>query len=910
MSGLKVSLVEWCKINHKRNLLDEWDYERNDIRPSEVAPMSNKKRWWKCNKGHSYEMCPNARCGRNRGCPVCSNQIVMEGENDLESLHPDIAREWAADENGDLCPSKVVCGSAKKVWWTCSRGHKYAMQINLRVQGLGCPYCSGHRVWSGFNDLETTDPELVLEWDYEKNTVSPRKVSRGSSQKVWWRCKKCGNEWEARIANRINGRKCPKCAEIERKEKYFSGMLSRRGSLAEQYPELLGEWDNELNSKRGLNPEQVLPGSKRKASWICQKCGRKWKAAISSRALNGAGCSVCSRLDNGQKHIESIIKSKGSLNENYPELVLEWDYEKNDITPDRISAGTGVAAWWICKTCGKSWKARVYSRTKGIGCPYCAKERNSSFPEQAVFYYISKVFPEAINGDRNIISPNELDIYIPTIKTAIEYDGQAFHKSVTKDKKKSEKCKEKGIRLIRIREGECPPIDDGSICFHYEYKNRTQLSDTIKSVLSILGVTDYDVDVVRDSVEIDNQYVQRLKQNSFANAFPEVAKEWNYERNKRITPEMVSYGSAKMYWWKCSLGHDYLSSPASRASGNGCPYCSKHKLLSGFNDFETCYPTYAKEWDYEKNYPLKPSQVIGGNKKIWWKCSLGHSYEATMNSRTNRNSGCPICYGRKVLSGYNDLATTTPELISEWDYEKNKGLTPQMVSKGSRMIVWWKCSQNHRFQMSITSKKKGNCPICNSKRIKVGFNDLATLYPEISKEWDYEKNKELKPDIVAPKSNKRVWWKCSKGHSYDTVICWKVTDNSGCPFCANQKILVGYNDMFSTNPELQEEWDFDKNTINPKTVSSGTNKKAWWICKECGFSWSATINSRKRGHGCPSCAKLRTRRAKLKPVINVETGEVFAGIAEAKKKYTKGNISKCLSGRNETAGGYHWRYMD
>ncbi len=857
MAKEKHTLLQWCTENEKEEFLNEWDYGKNDIQPSDVAPMSNKKRWWKCNKGHLYDASPNSRCSRGTGCPFCSNQRVLAGYNDFESLYPNLSREWSDEDNGGLRPNCVISGSAQKVWWKCPLGHKYDMQINLRAQGLGCPFCSGHRVWPGFNDLASTNPELLLEWDYENNKITPQEISNGSRKKVSWKCAECGHKWEASIANRARGRKCPKCSEIQRRKSFLSGMLSRRGSLAERYPSLLEEWDYRLNSEMGINPDCILPGSHKKAFWICRKCGRNWKADISSRALGGVGCIECSNMEGGKKHIKTVIEKKGSLEENNPELMKEWDYEKNKISPSLLSAGSGKIAWWTCKTCGKNWKARVYNRAKGIGCPYCSKERNSSFPEQAVFYYVSKFFTDAVNGDRDLLSPYELDVYIPAINTAIEYDGQAFHKSLGKDRKKGMKCKEKGIRLIRIREKECPHIDDGSVQFYYDYEDRTELGRIIEQVLALLGVEECDVDVIRDGIEIDNQYIRKVKANSFANAYPKLAKEWNYEKNQRITPEMVSYGSTKKYWWKCSLGHDYLSSPASRAGGNGCPYCSKKKLLSGFNDFETCYPDYAKEWNYEKNYPLKPKQVIGGIKKVWWKCSLGHSYEATMNSRTNRHSGCPICSGLKVLKGYNDLTATSPQLISEWDYEKNKGITPTMVSRGSKTIVWWRCPKGHSYQMDVVSRQKNNCPICASKRVEVGFNDLASLFPKITKEWDYEKNGELRPEMVTPKSSKRVWWKCPKGHSYDTVICWKITDKSECPYCANHKIQEGFNDIFTTNPELEVEWDYNRNTINPKTTGAGSGKKAWWVCKKCGFSWKATIVSRKNGRGCPCCANKR-----------------------------------------------------
>ena len=68
------------------------------------------------------------------------------------------------------------------------------------------------------------------------------------------------------------------------------------------------------------------------------------------------------------------------------------------------------------------------------------------------------------------------------------------------------------------------------------------------------------------------------------------------------------------------------------------------------------------EWDWEKNAALgfDPDKLtLGSERKVWWKCSKGHGWEAVCYSRTAGNQ-CPICSGRKVLVGYNDLSTLLP----------------------------------------------------------------------------------------------------------------------------------------------------------------------------------------------------------------------------------------------------------
>ena len=89
----------------------------------------------------------------------------------------------------------------------------------------------------------------------------------------------------------------------------------------------------------------------------------------------------------------------------------------------------------------------------------------------------------------------------------------------------------------------------------------------------------------------------------------------------------------------------------------------------------TEYPDIANEWHPTKNGILKPTDVTAGShKKVWWICNKGHNWIAPIHSRTLTKSNCPYCSNRKVLSGFNDLASTNPTVANEWNFEKNLGL--------------------------------------------------------------------------------------------------------------------------------------------------------------------------------------------------------------------------------------------
>lgn len=338
---------------------------------------------------------------------------------------------------------------------------------------------------------------------------------------------------------------------------------------------------------------------------------------------------------------------------------------------------------------------------------------------------------------------------------------------------------------------------------------------------------------------------------------PALLAEWNYDKNSPLIPEQVSLHSGKNVWWKCSRGHIWEATPANRCHGTGCPYCVNKKVLAGYNDLQTQSPHLAAQWDYEKNGDLHPDMVTPhSTRKVWWRCSNGHSYDATPSNRS-QGTACPYCAGRKVLVGFNDLKSRDPIVAAQWDYERNGDLRPEMVTQFSKHRVWWKCKEGHSWQTSVLNRHETGCPVCSGRIAIPGVNDLETLCPEIVEEWDYDRNTGINPNEMRPGSNTPVWWRCKLGHS------WKVSPNhrsrgSGCPYCANKKVLAGFNDLKTLLPEYAESWDYEKNgSLTPEMVTPYSHKKVWWKCKN-GHCWYGHISNRTmHKRGCPYCAGQR-----------------------------------------------------
>lgn len=309
------------------------------------------------------------------------------------------------------------------MWWLCEGGHYFKSSVDSQYKGFHCKYCSNRAVWPGFNDFETLEPELMMEWDWDKNVgIDPSFLPHHSPNKYWWICPDKKHSWDCSLTNRVHGNKCRYC----------------RGWLLE------GETD------------------------------------LASRN---------------------------------PELARDWDFDKNgDILPSMVTVGNLQKYWWKCPI-GHSWRATVASRNKGAGCKEC-QNIGTSYPEQVLLYYLKKVYPDAINRDVSL--GYELDIYIPSIMTAIEYDGVAFHKNnarLLRDNKKDRNCVKDGVNLFRIREKGLEKTES-ALCVMRKDFSDNDLVDAIYRTFELMDIRNVDIDLNRDRIKILNQFYTYVKKGA------------------------------------------------------------------------------------------------------------------------------------------------------------------------------------------------------------------------------------------------------------------------------------------------------------------------------------------------------------------------------------------------------------
>lgn len=493
------------------------------------------------------------------------------------------------------------------------------------------------------------------------------------------------------------------------------------------------------------------------------------------------------------------VTEYNNLAARYPDIAAQWDWDKNGaLRPEKFLPGSGKKVWWKC-ACGHEWNTAIYHRTEGHGCKICA-------------------------GRKAVLKPSINDLATKDPELAAQWDDEKNYPLTASDVTAYSQAKvwwrcEKGHswenRVSHRYQGEGCPYCSG---------NR---------ILSGFN----------DIVTLNSPFL----------------KDWDYEKNTDIRPDEVGPGTVRKVWWKCGEGHEWQAPVYSRNAGNGCPYCAGQKVIKGINDLASQVPWLAADWDDEKNYPLKPDEVMAGSsKKVWWKCSRGHSWQAVIASRNGGGRGCPYCAGHLLIKGENDLLSQRPDIAAEWDYDRNGSLGPDSVTVMNSRKVWWKCSKEHSYFASVADRSCGTgCPYCAGVKVLKGFNDLETVSPEIAEDWDNDRNGRLGPSMVTDMSNRKVWWKCEKGHEWQAAV--SARHRGGCPFCSNRRLLVGFNDLSSVRPDIASEWDREKNgDITPESVVCGSHLKAWWKCSK-GHEWQAVIGHRSAGTGCPVCARMKNR---------------------------------------------------
>lgn len=564
---------------------------------------------------------------------------------------------------------------------------------------------------------------------------------------------------------------------------------------------------------KGWSPEQAVgldsrPASAAQTPGIAVTVdGRKFGSIKEAAKFYGRSYThIFSRLKAGASLEEALglRKRPDTLASSNPDLAKEWHPTKNSsLTPNDVTFGSGKKVWWQCSR-RHEWQAVISSRNQGMGCPYCSGQRPTA--------------------ERN-----------------------------------------------------------------------------------------------------------------FAAVFPELLREWNWERNANKGPECYTPRAGSKVWWKCEKGHEWQATISNRTRGfknTACPFCSNRRLHED-NSLTAVRPDLAKQMHPTKNGTLTGKDIVaGGHRKLWWVCKHGHEWQATVKARVLSESGCPKCslqtsrielliyaeltalFGKVVwrekIYGYEcDIFIPGENIGIEVDGEywhrnmqeqdMNKGLsfeangirlfrlreeglesisdrdisfksTEDKFSIASRLIR----SLLQDSELSTATVQKLNQYLKKGTLINVeGYRkmiadlpapptgeSLADKHPGIAEEWAFDLNAPLLPEHFWPSANKKVWWRCKNGHTWETTMNLRVSQGTSCPACPRPVRKVQDDNNLQTHyPDVAKQWHPEKNSpLTPAEVRPKSNQKVWWLCQE-GHEWQAAINSRSAGSGCPYCyGRLSTEK--------------------------------------------------
>lgn len=723
--------------------------------------------------------------------------------------------------------------------------------------------CVSSRSTTSGASLPVTHPGIADEWHPTKNgSLRSESLSYGSGRKVWWRCSRCGYEWESSPANRIRFG-CKPCGY-----KKVSADLSKpapgRSFAAAASPSLLAEWHSARNLP--LTSFDVSPKSGKKAWWKCAECQFEWLATIANRS-NGAGCPECGRI----RSIEARIKppSGMSLADLYPEIASEWDTEKNrDITPFDVRPKSGKKVWWRCESCLRSWEASPGARSRGRGCPPC--RRAQAGVSDRILLRSKESAQKILDRCPGLASDWHIDRNGDLSKPKVPL---ACHKKVWW------KC---------------------AVC---EFEWRTTLYHRGKG--QGCGECANRRNALRLKVPAPGR--------SLADLHPSVASQWHPTLNGKTLPADVRPTSRDIFWWKDPAGHSWQSSVVAVATSRaaGCPDCTqwgtsgdeirlKCELeAAGFPIDNSVAPE-----PYPNGRPVQ-CDIICPNWKLiiefdgWYYHQRAGSAERDRRKTQHlKKKGWQVV---RVREGLPLLASSDVRVeVRTPLVDRAKAVIRKAVELGFSAPG---------FERYLQQSKPMNTRAAEAKiRVHVPVHlSLAAKYSRIAEDWHPTLNHPLTASDVRPSTQRKVWWKCVLcEHEWETMVLSRTArGTTGCPRCRSTgrprtgtrrpKHVTTVQSQPKVNrprtlyrfppsgqslrdraPEMAREWHPTKNgQLTPADVYPTTSQLIWWLCLVCGQEWQARPSGRQQGQGCTPCGRKRAAESHRVPPPGESFGDCF-----------------------------------
>jgi rubrerythrin len=531
------------------------------------------------------------------------------------------------------------------------------------------PVTPQERQWlPRWRSLAARHPELLAELHPTRNAeLDPYTVGSGSTQRLWWRCRACGHEWESAAATRSAGSGCPQCAQAKRS--VASRSVPRERSLAARRPELLALLHPTRNE--GLDPWSTATQSAQRLWWRCPACAHEWQATPAA-----AGCARCAAA----RHSERMqrVERERSLAVRRPDLLASWHPTRNGtLDPWAIAPSAKRRVWWQCPACGHEWQSTADRRG---GCPECVpspRHRNVD-PTRS----LPALRPDLVAE----LHPTRNGKLVPATVSGNSYRRLWW---------RCARCAAECCQSVhdRARRG-CPTC--------------------------------------------------AARAPALAEAHPELLGELHRTRNAPLEAGTLRMSDPRHLWWRCQrCGHEWRTSAASRARGNGCPRCARQDEKRAATaavrarSLAARHPELLAELHPTRSTHLDPEVLSArSTTKVWWQCSqCAHEWQTAPQQRSNGH-GCPRCAAQANLQKLKQssreraaqarargtLALTRPDLRAQLHPTRNGQLDLDAVQRWSWEALWWQCPDcGHQWRTSpaTRARKPGSrCPACVRRTTK------------------------------------------------------------------------------------------------------------------------------------------------------------------------------------------------
>lgn len=738
-----------------------WNRElSNGMRPENTLKSSTKEIYMNCSrvrhKPYPIKVC-NIRTAPY-GCPECLKEDSEEKYKKY-SLKLNIPRstEMWDYTNNEIALDDALISMNKAVNFICEEGHSFTRSISTFASNQECPVCK--------MDTVAKHPHMVKQWHFEKNSSYDINLTSACSKNiVWWRCRKCGYEWQAQINSRKQSAgHCPCCEERVVVVKGITDLFTLVPAIKKFY-------DYEAN--KDINPDNLSVASQTQVNWKCNKCGYKWRTGVGARIIAEDGkykaraCPSCI----GQVRIKSY-------GEEYPDLAERFEEELNgcslyDITNSKF---LNQNYYWNCDICSEVFESALSSMirartSKFKGCIYCAGKKvlkENSF---------AALHPEVMD---EYDPTNEIDPYTVTERSNKSAKwicrSNSDHKWMAKFDARA-----KGQGGCNI----CRGYNYG-LMFYEEHSDFEQYYDTENNERPFNSYSNSSNEYVWWKCDKNHSFKWSIinfsrggifkcpictnkqllvGENDLKSQYPDLAMEFDSEKNNILPEEILYTNTDDSTWWLCKEGHSFQRSVWYRVNNvRECPICNRTIVVKGINDFESTYPDVTNIWDYEANERTPDTISDRNNDKYSFKCQKGHRYETFLRSAICNDFQCLVCSFKLIQPGINSLVDTDSELAREWS--PNEMRKPYEFHKYSKYYALWECQTCHGdYPYPINERRVGDnsCPYCNNRKVLAHFNSLLAKDSELAKEWS--SNNELSADQVLRTTTHYGLWNCPTCH--------------------------------------------------------------------------------------------------------------------------------------------------